>query len=62
MFLTGLIDAATETGILDQMMLHVLHLSELLDDELRARARRFMERRSRGRSGSVPSSSSGSTG
>ena len=41
MFLTGLIDAATETGILDQMMLHVRHLSDLLDDELHARETRY---------------------
>ena len=36
-----MIGAATETGILDQMMLHVLHLSELLDDKLRARETRY---------------------
>ena len=36
----GVIDPAPESGILDQMMLHVRHLSELLDDELRARETR----------------------
>jgi signal transduction histidine kinase len=36
----GVIDPAPESGILDQMMLHVRHLSEQLDDELRARETR----------------------
>lgn len=55
------IDAATETGILDQMMLHVLHLSELLDDELRAHDARYGAAISRPVCGSAPSSRSGPT-
>jgi len=37
----GVIDPATDAGILDQMMLHVRHLSDLLDDQLHARETRY---------------------
>lgn len=37
----GVIHPATDAGILDQMMLHVRHLSDLLDDELHARETRY---------------------
>ena len=37
----GVVDPAKDAGILDQMMLHVRHLSDLLDDPLHARETRY---------------------